>query len=171
MVGEVYGGAVIRRFLLCLVAASWLLTACGDGDAAAAGCDAPQAQTIDPSSSQHILPGAPEPDYTTNPPTSGAHAPGGHPTGVLASEIPKPVQVALLEEGHVLLQYGELSASQRQIVERMASSRDDVTVAPNKELPSPIVATAWLHTMRCERADQTALEAFIDAHAGKHEGH
>lgn len=170
MVGRVYGDAVISRFLLCVAAAASLLAACGgDGDVAAA-CDAPRAQTVDPRSSQHILPGAPEPPYSTNPPTSGAHAPGVHPTGVVASEIPKPVQVALLEEGQVLLQYGSINGQQRRSLERLADE-GNVTVAPNDSLRSPIVATAWLHMMRCVRADQTALQEFIDAHAGKTEGH
>lgn len=171
MVGEVYGGAVIRRSLLCTCACLVLLAACGDEDKGASSCDPRRAHPIDPASSQHILPGAPEPTFTTNPPTSGAHAPGAHPTGVLTSEIAKPVQVAMLESGQVLLQYGSISAAQRQILERFASSNELVTVAPNESLSSPIVATAWLHSMDCERADQTAIEKFIDDHAGKGPGH
>src|SRR5690242_8829353 len=67
-------------------------------------CGAPIAEPIDPLSSQHLLPGAPEPHYTTDPPTSGAHRPGPLPPPVLNSPLDRPAQVAALEGGTVLIQ-------------------------------------------------------------------
>lgn len=131
------------------------------------GCDEPVGQKIDPLSSQHLLPGQPEPTYLTNPPTSGAHRPGPLPADVLDEPLAKPDQVNLLEAGRVLIQYRP--SVERAQLRKLASSV--VTVAPGVDLPAPIVATAWLSSVRCERFDKSALESFIGAHAGKVDGH
>lgn len=170
MVGRVYGEPVLRRLLLCCLAGS-LLVACGDSSDAAAACLPPQAHPIDPGSSQHVLPGAPEPSYNTNPPTSGAHAPGTYPSGFMTGPVAKPAQVAMLEGGRVLLQFrDDLPAAQLKAL-KVFGDTDDVVVAPNDSLPAPIVATAWLHSMECQRFDKGALQDFVAMHTGKHEGH
>lgn len=143
------------------------MAACGGEKHAACGDPAPQA--IDPSSSQHLLPGAPEPSYNTNPPTSGAHAPGTYPKGAFASPIARPVQVAMLESGRVLLQYRGISTADLSALSVLARSNPDVTMAPNESLPAPIVATAWLYLMRCERFDKRALQDFVSMHVGKNQ--
>ena len=45
-----------------------------------------------------------------------------------------------------------------------------VVVAPNPDLPAPIVATAWLHSLRCADPDAEALAGFIEAHQGQAPG-
>jgi hypothetical protein len=154
----------MRRFLLCVLAVV-VLPACGPHGKA---CDAPIAETIDPLSSQHILPGAPEPAYSTNPPTSGAHRPGPLPGEVLTSPLDRPSQVAALEGGQVLIQYGKVTPEDRRKLVSLAHHYDHVTVAPGRELPSKIVATAWLFMQRCNRADTSTLRQFIDMHGGEH---
>ncbi len=44
---------------------------------------------------------------------------------------------------------------------------DAVVVAPNPDLPDPVVATAWVFKQRCRSVDPAALERFIDERAGK----
>ncbi len=132
-------------------------------------CEAPVAERIDPLSSQHLLPGAAEPAYLSDPPTSGAHSPGTHPTGALTARIERPVQVSLLEEGHVLVQYRNVSSS--TVPKLAALAGDHVTVAPNRALPARIVATAWLHKMSCNRIDEDALRAFITEYRQKVSAH
>ncbi|HVV36909.1 MAG TPA: DUF3105 domain-containing protein [Acidimicrobiales bacterium] len=157
----------MRWFLLVTVAALGVLAlpACHRG---ASTCDTAVAEPIDPLSSQHLLPGAPEPVYNTNPPTSGAHRPSPLPDAVLTTPLDKPVQVAALEGGQVLIQYGAISSSQRASLRSLARQYDHVTVAPGRDLPSKVVATAWLYMQRCDGVDTHALQDFVILHGAKH---
>lgn len=161
--------AVRPRLVLCVVIAAGLLASCRDSKSSA--CAKPEAHLIDPSSSQHLLPGAPEPKYTTNPPTSGAHAPGTYPTGVLPSPLAKAAQVAMLEAGDVLIQYRSISAADSRALKAFGrdGAKRGVAVAPNDSLPAAIVATAWVYSMECEAFDKEALQDFVTMHTGKHE--
>jgi hypothetical protein len=134
-------------------------------------CGKPFAEPLDPRSSVHLLPATPEPPYRSDPPTSGAHQPGNHPTGFLADEIPRPVQVSLLEAGGVLIQWRARQPSNLAFFSTLTQQNSLVTVAPRRDLPSPIVATAWQWKMTCERVDKTAIRAFIAAHARKAAAH
>jgi hypothetical protein len=42
-----------------------------------------------------------------------------------------------------------------------------VYVAPNPDLPALVVATAWVHTLRCSEVDAGALEDFVSQFAGQ----
>ena len=147
------------------VAAAFLtLAGCGDGDDAA-GCSPAREEPLDPASATgHVLPGAPEPRYLTDPPTSGPHQSGAPPTGRLRQPLSRPAQVSLLEHGEVLLQHRDLSADDRADLESLVG--ENVTVAPNPDLPAPVVATAWTFSMRCERVDVATLRDFIREHRG-----
>ena len=48
-----------------------------------------------------------------------------------------------------------------------ALAGDQVVVAPNPDLPHPIVATAWVFKRTCETVDAAALQEFVDDHVGK----
>jgi len=128
-------------------------------------CDEPVEEAPDPASSVHVLPGGAEPQYTTDPPTSGPHQAVGEVEAVQADPIPRPRQVGILESGRVLVQFGpDLDAGARTALTALAG--DEVVVAPNDELPAPVVATAWLHKMTCTGVDAEALTAFADDWAG-----
>lgn len=143
------------------------LASCGEAKAA---CGEPFAEKIDANSSQHLLPGAEEPKYKTNPPTSGAHRRGGIEAGVSDLELDKPTQVNILESGDVLIQYNEeLDESDLDGLRSFAG--ENVVVAPNSSLKKKIVATAWLHKMECDRIDFRALQAFIDDQEDKAPSH
>lgn len=154
----------VRRILFCLLVAA-ALPACGSRGKA---CDPAAAQPIDPLSSQHLLPGAPEPAYRTNPPTSGAHRPGPLPGEVVTSPLAKPDQVAALENGQILIQYRKITPEDRRKLTTIAHNYDHVTVAPGRDLPAKVVVTAWLYMQRCARVDRGALQEFITTHGGKH---
>ena len=178
MVDQVYGAGMSSpttrpgfiaavALLVALAAGSVAYFAVGRDDSAA--CGAPFAEAIDPGSSQHLLPGAPEPHYSTNPPTSGPHKPGTYPTGALSDSIEPAVQVNMLEAGDVLIQYRDLSSDGVRKLRKLAG--DHVTVAPNPSLGTNIVATAWLYKMECARVDIDDLETFVDAHLEKVHAH
>ncbi len=155
-----YGGVVAG--LLIGVVAVIMAVRVTDEDSA---CGKPFAEAIDPRSSQHVLPDGAEPKFSTDPPTSGAHKPGDYPTGVLRAPIERTVQVTLLEQGEVLVQYRGVPSTTLTELRAFANPDvDHVTVAPNPGLRSKIVATAWLWKMECRAFDETALLNFVRDH-------
>lgn len=155
----------LRRFaavwgvLLALASAT---SACG-GTSAATSCSAAKPEPINPDL-RHLLPGAPEPTYTTDPPTSGPHTPGALPTGALTRPLARPAQVGALEAGVVLLQYRDLSNDELRSLTDLVT--DKVVVAPNTTLPDRVVATAWLFKQTCSGVDTAALRGFIRTRVG-----
>jgi hypothetical protein len=147
--------------LLALVAMAGV-TACG-GAGASASCDQPIREELDPASLTHVI----DPSsarFLTNPPTSGPHVAGALPTGAIDQELPGAVQVAVLEQGHVLVQYRDLTDADAARLRDLGG--DQVVVAPNHDLPDPVVATAWTYKLTCSAVDVPAVERFIHDHAG-----
>jgi hypothetical protein len=153
---------------VAVVVAALIVTGCGGGSnhaVAASGCGTPVQEKLDPQSTRHLFPGAAEPTYLSDPPTSGPHRLGPPPTGAISTTIPRPVQVAMLESGYVILQYHGLPAAQVATLAGLAGDR--VTVAPATSLPAPIVGTAWTWKLDCATVDPAALTAFVLAHRGR----
>jgi hypothetical protein len=73
--------------------------------------------------------------------------------------------VLILEEGGVLIQYRDLDEAEVAGLAELAG--DQVVVAPNSELPAPVVATAWLAKRTCDELDLDALGQFIDERLGQ----
>lgn len=144
-------------------------TACGggpdgDGTAADGGCGSVVTEALDPATGIHPMRGATEPDYTTEPPTSGPYVPGMPPSGVRDQPLPRPQQVAHLHHGMVMVQHRDLDADERAAIEDLAD--DHVVVAPHPDLPDRVVATAWRTSLTCRAVDVAALERFVDDHVG-----
>lgn len=154
-----------RSRLLAALAPVLVAVACSsDGGSGASGCAEPVQEPPDPGLLLHVLPDA-EVQYSTNPPTSGPHLSGPLPTGVLYEEQPGPVQVAMLEQGWVLVQYDpSIDGAQKEFLEGLAG--DQVVVAPNSTMDDPVVATAWRWKLSCESVDADALDRFIADRAG-----
>ncbi|MBW3573682.1 MAG: DUF3105 domain-containing protein [Actinobacteria bacterium] len=126
-------------------------------------------EPLDPSSSLHLLPGAAEPAYRSDPPTSGAHLSGPAPAGALDEPIGRPVQVQVIEQGGVVIQYRALAPSEVDRLETLAGPQ--VVVAPNPDLPAAVVATAWTTKRSCEALDVEALRQFIADHRAVEPAH
>jgi hypothetical protein len=129
-----------------------------------AGCGPDRQERVDPASANHVLAGGAEPEYLTDPPTSGPHAPAPPRSGVLVEPLSPPEQVGHLEGGGVLLQHRGLPDDQRDALEELAGS--GVVVVADPELPEPVVATAWTRKMVCATVDAGALARFVDDHLG-----
>lgn len=141
---------------------------------AGAACGPVTEEPLEPGSTQHLLPGAPEPSYAGDPPTSGAHLAGAAVSGVQAGPLARPVQVAVLEAGGVVVQHRGVDDDERRRLERLASGGGsgggDMVVAPNPGLPAAVVATAWRHRLVCDRAgseEVAAIVRFIGDHRGE----
>ena len=168
----------MRRIELASVAVALVLLAgCGGGvtgggagaaATAANRCGTDTEEPLDPGSVQHLLPGAPEPTYSSDPPTSGPHLAGGAPLGAQDHPVSRPAQVALLEKGGVMLQYRHLPAGDLRRLRSLAERQ--VVVAPNPGLATAVVATAWRHRLTCGGAASGAVQAlamFVDTYKGK----
>lgn len=146
------------------------LVGCGtaSGDASE-GCGPVRREALD-SRSVHVLPGADEPEYRTDPPTSGPHLAAPSTDDVRDEPIAAPVQVGLLEEGNVLLQHVGLTADERSAVEALAG--DGVIVAPADALPedAAVIATAWVTKQVCTSVDVATLETFTADHVDQGPG-
>ncbi|HEV3225489.1 MAG TPA: EamA family transporter [Acidimicrobiales bacterium] len=152
--------------LLVLVVLVTPLVACGGGTSSAS-CSAARPEALNPALN-HVFAGAPEPTYTTDPPTSGPHTPGALPAGVLTTPLSRPNQVGALEGGVVLLQYRNLSGGEVADLSQLVTGK--VVVAPNPSLPDRVVATAWLFKQTCSGVDAAELRGFIRTHVGRGPG-
>ncbi len=132
-------------------------------------CGPEVTEPLDPRSSLHLLPGAAEPPYTSDPPTSGAHLSGPAPAGALDEPIGRPAQVQVIEQGGVVIQYRALAPSEVDRLETLAGPQ--VVVAPNPGLPAAVVATAWTTKRSCQALDVEALRQFIAEHRAVEAAH
>ena len=154
---------------LTLVAALGLgVAGCGGGDGRAA-CGPTTREALASAYLVHVLSDDQSVEYTSDPPTSGPHVPSPPTEGVLDEPLSPALQVGVLERGDVLLQHDpDLSSDDRAQLEELAGS--SVVVAPNPDLPVPVVATAWLFERTCDELGVDALEAFIDERRGRGPG-
>jgi len=151
--------AAVAATLLALLASG-----CGGDDDRA--CGPILREALDPAYVVHVLGTDTDVEYTSDPPTSGPHQLAPPAQGVLDEPLARPVQVGVLERGDILLQHDpDLTAEELAVLADLAG--DGVVVAPNPDLSSPIVATAWLYKRTCDAVDRAALEEFIDERQGK----
>jgi hypothetical protein len=171
-----YGPRVPRFAAVVAVVAALMcgaLAGCSSsgGSLASGGCQAPHTDLLDIRSTLHLLPGAPDPPYSTYPPTSGAHRVGYYPRGVVASPVGLPVQVGLLEKGFVMVQYrADLGPAAEAALAPLTAVTPYLTLAPDPTLQQEVVATSWLHDLRCGGygpAGLAALRRFITARVGQ----
>jgi Protein of unknown function (DUF3105) len=155
----------VRRLVL-FVFVGLALSACGGGDEQA--CGSVTREQLDPNSGLHVLPDQDLPEYTSDPPTSGAHYSLPPPTGAVREPIDRPLQVTALEGGMVLVQYRDLSDADVRSLEELGS--DQVLVAPNETQADPVVLTAWITKQSCSGVDIDEIQQFIDDESGRGPG-
>ena len=137
----------------------------GSGGARAGGCDAPLRERLDSTWAVHLVAGADEPAYLSDPPTSGPHLTAEAPIGVQDQPLARPLQVTALEAGLALAQHRpDLPADQVARLEALAD--DTLVVAPNPDLPQPLVLTAWTWKQTCEQLDEATVQQFVEEHTG-----
>lgn len=127
---------------------------------------------------EHIPPGSPEPDYKTNPPTSGPHVePPYQQADGAYSEMPEPIDfVHSLEHGRMEIQYSPNLPEEDQLaLKGLYDTMYGATLLfPNGEMPYAVAATTWTNLMGCPKYKGAitldAIRAFGKATWGKYGG-
>lgn len=133
-----------------------VLALCACGSNGEASCSDPVEEPIDARTSVHVLDPDDGPDDAA--PTSGPHIGVGQPGGIYDEAIPAAIQLRILETGQVLVQYRD-DADRDDLVDWRTES---TSVAPNPDIDSLVVATAWGVRMNCESVDTAALDDFVE---------
>lgn len=87
--------------------------------------------------------------------------------GVVVEPVDPVTQIAVLRTGAIILQYrsDDLRPGEIAILEEVTDRYDShLLVAPNPDLASPIVATAWRHRLEMDEVERAAIQAFVDGY-------
>lgn len=161
----------MRHTVTFAAIAALLVVSCGSCSSSGGGACGPITRdALDPSSLTHVLPGAPTPSYLTDPPTSGAHQPTPAVEGFQKRPLAPQIQVGILEEGRILVQFHGLDQGDVDELRGLVSSK--VVVAPASSLPGDahVVATSWVTRQVCTAVDVGQLRHFVEARSGKGPG-
>lgn len=121
--------------------------------AAAAGCEL--RLNLPDEGNNHLPPDAPEPNYHTNPPTSGNHVETGYQMADGAYlQMPKPIFFAhSIEHGRIEIQYSPDLPKRDQLALKgvFDESPGAMLLFPNQDMPYEVATTAWTQLMGCKR--------------------
>ncbi|MGH9169026.1 MAG: DUF3105 domain-containing protein [Acidimicrobiia bacterium] len=124
-------------------------------------------ETFPDQGASHVPPDT-QPEYNSEPPTSGPHVQAWAPCGIYRQEVPDLLQVHDLEHGVVMVQYDpEISNEDRRALEDLGRALGDhIIVAPRSGMTGPVVLTAWTKLLRLEEVNEEAIRAFYREFAG-----
>lgn len=147
-----------------------------DEAAEKAGCDVQL--KLEDEGKEHLPQNSPEPNYKTNPPTSGNHVePPYQQADGAYSEEPKPLDVVhSLEHGRMAIQYSPDLPEQAQL--ELKGLYDTMYGAslffPNDKMPYEVAATTWTNLLGCDEykgaVTLDAIRAFGRETWGKYGG-
>jgi hypothetical protein len=122
----------------------------------------------------HIKPTDPEPNYKTNPPTSGNHIvpPLQAADGAYSQPIQPVYFVHSLEHGRVEIQYSPKLSEDDQLALKgvFDESPAGMLLFPNPDMPYAVATTAWTQLMGCKHYNERvvdAIRAFRDTYRGR----
>jgi Protein of unknown function (DUF3105) len=123
-----------------------------DQAAKQAGCDVQL--KLEDEGKEHLPPNSPEPNYKTNPPTSGDHVePPFQQADGAYSEEPKPLDVVhSLEHGRMEIQYSPDLPEKAQLeLKGLYDTMYGATLLfPNDKMPYEVAATTWTNLLGCD---------------------
>lgn len=104
--------------------------------------------------------------YPQQPGVGGDHAPTWTNCGIYTEPVSEQRAVHSLEHGAVWLTYNPtLPAAELTRVTALAQGKPYVLLSPDKDLKSPVSATAWGAQLAVQDAADSRLGAFITTHA------
>lgn len=159
-------GRMRSSILTILVAAAFVLTACGDDPEDADDSSAGEVEGVQVESGQtanHVD----DPTYDADPPSGGDHL--GIPLwlncGIYDEPVPDGSAVHSLEHGVVWFTYDPAADVDVDALEALYESRPDrVILSPYPDLPSPVVAVAWERRLEVDSSTDPRLAEFLDAY-------
>lgn len=113
----------------------------------------------------HLPEGVPSPyAYDSSPPTSGPHWEDVRvPVRVLSTPLPIEIQLHELEHSSILMQY-RCDTPCPHLVDQLtaiARAHHEVIVAPNPDLPAPLVLTVWRRMLTLDGFDARHVDEFV----------
>lgn len=111
---------------------------------------------------EHLAAGSPTPEYNSDPPTSGPHAPAPAPCGIYRQLVPDVSQLHSMEHGAVVVQYDpDLPQNEVELLEDINwSPAAEVIVAPRPGSPAPVALTAWTKRLLLDEVNEDVITAF-----------
>jgi hypothetical protein len=110
---------------------------------------------------EHIDPSSPTPEYNSNPPTSGPHAPAPAPCGIYREAPDDILLVHDLEHGVVIVSYDPtIPEADRQKLEDFARDESHIVVTPREGMETKVALTAWTKLLQLDQVDIPAIDAF-----------
>jgi hypothetical protein len=119
-------------------------------------------ETFPDMGTEHLAPGAPAPEYNSDPPTSGPHSATPAPCGIYRQPVPDPAYLHSMEHGAIVVQY-DPDLSQDQITELEGIGREvggEIIVAPRPDNPAPVSVAAWTQLLLLDQVDGDVIAAF-----------
>ncbi|MFQ5523716.1 MAG: DUF3105 domain-containing protein [Acidimicrobiia bacterium] len=110
----------------------------------------------------HLAPGAPLPEYNSNPPTSGPHDPQPAPCGIYRQPVPDQAYLHSLEHGAVVIQY-DPSVPQgvvEALEDAVRANRGEILLAPRPDNPAPFTLAAWTRLLVVDEIDANLVDSF-----------
>ncbi len=149
-----------------------------DLDEAAKQADCDVQLKLEDEGKEHLPVDSPEPNYGTNPPTSGNHVePPYQQADGAYSEEPKPLDVVhSLEHGRMAIQYSPDLPEKAQLeLKGLYDTMYGATLLfPNDKMPYEVAATTWTNMIGCDTYKGAitldAIRAFGRATWGKYGG-
>ena len=99
--------------------------------------------------------------YAQTPPAGGEHAPVWLNCGVYTQPVPNENAVHAMEHGAVWVTYQDTLAKEQVTALTKAMPDTYAVLSPYKDLPSPVVASAWGRQLKLDSATDPRLAAFI----------
>lgn len=127
-----------------------------DAAAEAAGCELLREQKDE--GSTHIPESEEQPDYQSNPATSGDHSETPLADGAFDATASPLNYIHALEHGRIIVQYSsELpEADQRQLLGLYDEDPAGMIIFPNDDMPYLVAAVAWRQTLGCDTYEGAA---------------
>jgi hypothetical protein len=115
----------------------------------------------------HLAATDPVPDYNSDPPTSGPHAPSPAACGIYREAVPDINLVHDLEHGVIVIYYNPATAvDARDDLEKFArDAPSHVIVVPREGMENQVTLTAWTHLLRLDSYDRSAIDVFYGEYA------
>lgn len=132
-----------------------------------AGCDL--RQNLEDEGNGHLPAGDKLPEYETTPPTSGDHYDPPQADGAYAEPLDPGRYIHSMEHGRIVIHYSPKlpEADQLELKGLFDEAPDGMLLAPNRDMPHEVAATAWLNLLGCDSYEGAetldAIRDFRDA--------